>query len=127
SYRDANAASQQAGRTVARGGWWLPQAMRIRPDALIQALLQRTRRQYAEAWRVSSVDGGWRVLDVDGRTLAEAPVLVLATAWATPALLARSGLDASLAAPQFLNSRPVGGQVSLFPTTPDLDVPCIVA
>src|SRR5690606_18860398 len=70
---------------------------------------------------------GWRVEGAQGQTLAAAPTLVLANGWDSVALLARSGLTADLDAPQFLNSKPVAGQITMFATDAQWDVRCIVA
>src|SRR5690606_4545526 len=126
-YLDAEAAGRQAGVKLARSAWWLPQAMRIQPDAMIRALVEGARVRQAAAWCIQRDGDGWRVENAQGQTLAAGPTLVLANGWDSVALLARSGLAADLAAPQFLNSKQVAGQINLFATDARLDVRCIVA
>ncbi len=61
-------------------------------------------------------DGGWRVLDPQGREIDRAPVLVLAAAGALPALLGASLGEAAAAAPGPLGR--VRGQLSAWPLPP---------
>ncbi|MBI5331765.1 MAG: bifunctional tRNA (5-methylaminomethyl-2-thiouridine)(34)-methyltransferase MnmD/FAD-dependent 5-carboxymethylaminomethyl-2-thiouridine(34) oxidoreductase MnmC [Betaproteobacteria bacterium] len=101
-------ASRLLGWPAALGGWWFPgggwcnppgacrawlaaggDAVRFRPDTAIAALERR--------------DGRWHALDAAGRSVAAAPVLILATGAAT-----------RLLAPD-LPANPVRGQVSHVP------------
>lgn len=126
-YLNAEAASQQAGVRVARSAWWLPQAMRIQPGVMIPALLEGVECRQATVSRLHPTQDGWRVDDVHGQCLAEAPVVVLANGGEALQLLTRTGLSAGLDAPQFLSSKQVAGQINVFPTEQSIDVQCVVA
>lgn len=99
-------------------GRW-PAAL-VRPAALVQAWLheaqQRTglrtqwRASVARLQRTNSPTPHWQALDDTGRLLAQAPVVVVASAWGSLALLRASFNELSDTA---LPLRPVKGQMSL--------------
>lgn len=88
---------------------WHTQAAWVRPARLVAAQLQHPLIQWCPAQPVATccrqADGNWAVLDAAGQVLAQAPVLVLAAAWATRAWL--QGLCACT-----LPLNPLRGQVS---------------
>ena len=115
---------------------WHGRAAWIRPVALIQALLRHPHIHWQGQTRVASlqrVDGQWNLRDSDGKLLAQAPLVVVAAAYASSALLAplcdvplqalrglasvghyRSGQTADAALLPF----PVNGDGSLVPWVP---------
>lgn len=100
-------------------GRW-PAAL-VRPSALVEAWLDECRRLSAltTRWR-SPVDRLvnrstpdqplWQALDAEGQVLAEAPVVVIAAAFGSHALLTQENGPMS---PEALPLRPVKGQMSL--------------
>ncbi len=112
---EASEASEIAGLTLSRGGLYFPTAARIRPERLIDALLGAPgiERLGAQVERVERVNGLWRVLDARGEVCAEAPQLILASAFETQSILIRSELlepSSRLAAMHAL-----GGEITLLP------------
>jgi len=108
-------ASDIAGLPLTRGGLYFPSAARIRPELLIGALLQTPGIECVDAQvdRVKRVNGQWQVLDVLGEARAQAPQVILASAFGTQALLQKSALlnqDARIAAMHQL-----GGEITLLP------------
>ncbi|MBL8387055.1 MAG: FAD-dependent oxidoreductase [Hydrogenophaga sp.] len=99
----------------APGRW--PAAL-VRPAALVEAWLDQTRglqalesRWNAEVAALVRRDGQWQALDVHGEVLAQAPVVVVAAAFGSLAILeGQHGLDASA-----LPIRPVQGQLTMAP------------
>lgn len=101
-------------------GRW-PAAM-VRPAAVVRAWLDeaqasgRLQTRWGCAVRrlraAGHADPGWQALDEEGQVLAEAPTVLLASAWGSAALLAAT--DAGLAG-EALPLRPVKGQMSLGP------------
>jgi tRNA 5-methylaminomethyl-2-thiouridine biosynthesis bifunctional protein len=93
---------------AARGGLWFPQAGWVEPRSLVAALLARfpmEKRFGVEVARLDFSNGFWKALDHGGKTLAEAPVAILANA-----------ADALRLAPQpAVRMRRVRGQLSLVP------------
>jgi tRNA 5-methylaminomethyl-2-thiouridine biosynthesis bifunctional protein len=95
-------------------GRW-PAAL-VRPAALVTAWLAEAGPQLATHWQIKvdrlerSIPGMWRATDLQGNTLAEAPVAVVTTAFGSHALLSQS--SALMDAAQ-LPLRPVKGQLSL--------------
>ena len=100
---------------------WHQHAGWVQPAALVQAQLKhpgivwRGGQSVARLRRSGSGAAGpsWALLDAQGRTLAEAPVVVLATAFGTRALLEQlHGTQPSLPVPPY---NPLRGQVSWGP------------
>jgi tRNA 5-methylaminomethyl-2-thiouridine biosynthesis bifunctional protein len=85
---DRDEAAQLAGWPVAIGGWWFAGAGWINPPSLCAANLSGIDVHYGKnVERIGrSADGLWRLLDADGETIAEAPVVVLANGIDTPRL-----------------------------------------
>jgi tRNA 5-methylaminomethyl-2-thiouridine biosynthesis bifunctional protein len=97
---DAARASELAGLSLARGGLYFPTARRVQPQALLAKLAQTEgitclSAQVARVERVERGLGGWRLLDLTGRVLLEAPQVVLAAGLETQQLLEASGLLAT--------------------------------
>jgi tRNA 5-methylaminomethyl-2-thiouridine biosynthesis bifunctional protein len=100
------AAAGRLGIVPARGGLWWPVGLMVSPPRWVQALLHApgiTRRQ-ASVGGIEAAGEGWRVVGVDGTTLACAAVVIVAAANDAPRLLGASMLPV-LAVP---------GQVTLF-------------
>jgi tRNA 5-methylaminomethyl-2-thiouridine biosynthesis bifunctional protein len=81
---DAAAASALLDWPVDGGGWWFPHAGWVQPPALCRAALaafpERIATRYAVAVdRLERAKSGWQALAADGRVLAEAPVVVMAS------------------------------------------------
>lgn len=108
AYLDREAAARAAGAAVAAGGLWFPQGGWIRPASLANALLAKagvSKHFGVEVEKLQPKAGGWAAIASDGRTLATAPVVVLANA-----------SDAIRLAPiAHLSLRSVRGQVSHLP------------
>ncbi|MDR2188414.1 MAG: bifunctional tRNA (5-methylaminomethyl-2-thiouridine)(34)-methyltransferase MnmD/FAD-dependent 5-carboxymethylaminomethyl-2-thiouridine(34) oxidoreductase MnmC [Azonexus sp.] len=118
-FLDRQAASERLKQPLRHGGWWFPTAGWVQPPSLCRAALaafpERIDCHLATAVAAISRDEqGWRALAADGRCLAAAPVLLMASGVAAPAF----GQFAHL--PQ----RAARGQVSHLPAsaTPALDV-----
>jgi tRNA 5-methylaminomethyl-2-thiouridine biosynthesis bifunctional protein len=108
-------ASDIAGLSLTRGGLYFPSAARIRPERLIETLLQTPGIECMDAQvdQVKRVNGQWHVLDVSGEVRAQAPQVILASAFGTQALLHKSELlnhHARIAAMHQL-----GGEITLMP------------
>ncbi len=101
-------AARVAGTEVAEGGVWFEQGGWLRPPSLVDALLAKAKVSMHFGVEVASVarsGSGWAARDSTGRTIAEAPVMVLANAH-----------DAMhLAPPAHVSLRKVRGQVSYLP------------
>lgn len=111
----ASEASDIAGVPLSRGGLYFPTAARIRPERLIDALLETTgiERLAVQVERVERVNGAWYVRDTKGEVCAVAPHLVLANALGAQDVLVRSALldgTSRLAAMHAL-----GGEITLVP------------
>lgn len=76
----AGEASDLAGLSLPRGGLWLPLCSAAPIAARPQAAADAIARRPGLADRVVRVDDGWRVLDGDGRCLADGAVVVFANA-----------------------------------------------
>ncbi len=105
---DADVAARCAGMAVHRGGLWFGGGGVVSAHRWCRAMLDAhtdrvTLTAGAPAARIAHEDEGWHVRDASGRTLASAPVLVVAAALGTPGLL---GL-------RFAPVRPVRGRLSL--------------
>ena len=82
---DQDEASALAGATTAGGGWWFGGGAWWNPPALCRAALARAGQRLTthfstEIDAIRQTTTGWCVLDAGGRTLAEAPQLILANA-----------------------------------------------
>jgi tRNA 5-methylaminomethyl-2-thiouridine biosynthesis bifunctional protein len=109
-YVDAARASALARRPVARGGWWFPMGAVVSPPSLAVASQARAgaRLRRIAARRVERLarEGAqWRALDADARVIAEAPVLIVASAADAARLLPEARLKLSA----------VRGQVTYLP------------
>jgi tRNA 5-methylaminomethyl-2-thiouridine biosynthesis bifunctional protein len=101
------AAAGRLGIAPARGGLWWPAGLMVSPKRWVQALLHTqgiARRQASVGGIEAAGDEGWRVVGVDGSTLACAPVVIVAAANDAPRLLGASMLPVQA----------VPGQVTLF-------------
>ncbi len=81
---DAGEASDRVGQPMPRGGVFYPTAGCIRPSEWCRDILQRhaaalTFIGSVEARRLDRVNGGWLLSDAKGRSIAVAPVVVIAT------------------------------------------------
>lgn len=81
---DAAAASELLGNPALHGGWHFPLGGWATPSSLCEAMLtacgERLQRCFAhEVTALERFDQGWRVRDGSGNTLAEAPVVIVAT------------------------------------------------
>jgi tRNA 5-methylaminomethyl-2-thiouridine biosynthesis bifunctional protein len=88
-FLDAAAASALLDWPVDGGGWWFPLAGWVQPPALCRAALaafpERITARYAVAVdRLLRAKTNWQALAADGRVLAEAPVVVMASGVAAP-------------------------------------------
>lgn len=95
-------------------GWQVDSAV-LANQALCAAWLDSPRitlRCNTQAARLQRDGSTWRVLDAAGQALAHAPLVVLASALQTPALLAASGLIPS---PDWLPLHPLRGQAQALP------------
>jgi len=76
-------ASLAAGAGVTEGGLWFEQGGWVQPASLAAALLAKAKVSMHFECEVSALErssAGWAALDATGRTIAEAPVVVLANA-----------------------------------------------
>lgn len=107
---DRAEASRVAGTTVAKGGVWFEQGGWLRPPSLVEALLAKAKVSMHFGTEVASIvrsGPDWAALDPQGRTIAQAPVVVLANAH-----------DATRLAPlAHASLRKVRGQVSYLPAS----------
>lgn len=114
-YVSREQASEIAGLPLSRGGLYFSTAARIRPERLIKALLQTPGIECVDAkvGRVERVNGQWHVLDVQGELRAQAPQVILASAFGTQALLQQSGqLDQG---GRIAAMHQLGGEITLLP------------
>lgn len=91
---DEREASDHAGMRVGADGWWIPAGGWVQPQALCGALLDRCgsalRVQYGtHARRLDRTPTDWQVIDEAGHCVAEAPVVVIATAHEASMLVPR--------------------------------------
>ena len=85
SHVDAATASALADAKVAQGAWYYPGSGWVSPPTLCRALLGRHREQVQLRTGITVTalrrrDDQWQVLADDGQVLAEAPIIVVATA-----------------------------------------------
>lgn len=78
-------ASSKAGVDVARGGWFFPLGGAIAPASICAAQLadaseRVTARMSTEVARIAHDGHVWRAFDIDGKEIANAPVMLLANA-----------------------------------------------
>jgi tRNA 5-methylaminomethyl-2-thiouridine biosynthesis bifunctional protein len=108
-------ASEIAGLPLTRGGLYFPSAARIRPERLIEALLQTLGIECVDAQvdRVMRVNGQWQVLDALGEVRAQAPQVILASAFGTNALLQKSASLNQYA--RIAAMHQLGGEITLLP------------
>lgn len=98
---------------AAKGGIWFAEAGWVRPRTLVEGLLSRfqVERHFNREVGALAFDGTWHANDRAGRTIASAPVVVLANA-----------SDALRLAPQpAVRLRRVRGQLTLVPAIAGLD------
>jgi len=96
-----------------RGGIWFPEGGWVRPRTLVECLLSRypIEKQFNREVSALAFDGEWHANDSNGRTLASAPVVILANA-----------AEALRLSPQpELRARKVRGQLSLVPAIGGLE------
>jgi tRNA 5-methylaminomethyl-2-thiouridine biosynthesis bifunctional protein len=115
---DAAAASQRLGLPVKTGGWWFPGGGWVQPPSVCRAALaafpDRINCRFSSTVdRLEQHADGWRALAADGRLLAEAPVLIMASGAAATRFKQFA----------WLPQRSARGQVSHLPATatPALD------
>ncbi|MFJ1302641.1 FAD-dependent 5-carboxymethylaminomethyl-2-thiouridine(34) oxidoreductase MnmC [Pseudomonadota bacterium AL_CKDN230030165-1A_HGKHYDSX7] len=108
-------ASALAGMALARGGVFLADGMLVRPQPLIDALLDHPliTREPGQVHRLIAADGGWIAEDHLGTALARAGTVVLANAVGARAVLARSGLIEAL--PRVAQMHALAGEVTQIP------------
>jgi len=115
---DAAGASQRLGLPVKTGGWWFPGGGWVQPPSVCRAALAAFPgridcRFSTTVDRLEQHADGWRALAADGRLLAEAPVLIMASGAAATRFKQFA----------WLPQRSARGQVSHLPATatPALD------
>ncbi len=87
---DREAASARLGWPVETGGWWFPGGGWVQPRSLCRAALAAFPERVAVTYGAAVAQirrndsGSWLALAADGRVLAEAPVLVMASGHAAP-------------------------------------------
>lgn len=103
--REALATEKEgAGLAATQPAWWHALAAWVRPAALVQAWLRQPGvvfRGGCAVARIAREDGQWQLSDAGGRALARAPLVVVAAAGGSAALLAGC-----------IATHPVRGQVS---------------
>ena len=107
------AACAMTGIALASGGWWFPGGGWLAPRDYANALLADSDARWLGSVRVARLQhasGRWHALDAQGRTLASAPVVVLANALDACRLAGDGQLDALGA---------VRGQISSLASRPD--------
>jgi tRNA 5-methylaminomethyl-2-thiouridine biosynthesis bifunctional protein len=82
-------ASRHLGQPVSIGGWWFPGGGWVQPPSVCRAALAAfpdkiTVRFNATVNRIIRPKTEWQALDADGKVLAEAPVLIMASGAAAP-------------------------------------------
>lgn len=118
---DRDDASRRLGWPVDTGGWWFPNGGWVRPSSLCQAALAAFPEHIAVRYdsavdRLNRTPDGWQALAADGKVLAEAPVLIMASGHAAP----------RFAQFAWLPQRAARGQVSHLPASATPDLPHVV-
>lgn len=121
AWLDRDTARNRCGTALPSGGWWYPEGGWLAPGDVARAWLAASRARLVTQAAVASVerrDGLWHAIDARGRSIASAPVLVLANA-----------LDAQrLAGPALGSMSAVRGQLSAWPMHAGLPAPlCAVS
>jgi tRNA 5-methylaminomethyl-2-thiouridine biosynthesis bifunctional protein len=111
----AQQASARCGWPLPHPAWWYPGGGWVQPGGLARSFFERagamcTLRTGTQIDALEPVNGGWRLLDAKGSTLAEAPHVVLANAGDALRLL-RPFMPASQ--PDAWPMRAVRGQISI--------------
>ncbi|HLU00783.1 MAG TPA: tRNA (5-methylaminomethyl-2-thiouridine)(34)-methyltransferase MnmD [Burkholderiaceae bacterium] len=111
---DAASTKQRCGLSLPAGGVWMEHGHLVRVPQLLEALFahERVSMRAAKVARLERTGSGWRAVAEDGRHLAEAELVVLAGAAATPGLLART--LPQLRCPKLAQLQRMGGQVAYF-------------
>ena len=86
---DHQVASGKLKWPVEHGGWWFPEAGWVQPASFCRSLLESfpehiTVRCNVAVDRLEHSENSWQALGADGQTLAEAPVLIMASGVAAP-------------------------------------------
>jgi tRNA 5-methylaminomethyl-2-thiouridine biosynthesis bifunctional protein len=85
---DQAMAAQRVGMAPGRGGLWWPQGALVSPARWCGALLaDGTKMLRGDVDRLGMGRAGWTALDAEGHVLAAAPMVIVAAALASPALL----------------------------------------
>ena len=113
----AQEASARCGWPLPHPAWWYPGGGWVQPGGLARSFFERagamcTLRTSTQIDALEPVNGGWRLLDAKGSTLAEAPHVVLANAGDALRLL-RPFMPTSQ--PDAWPMRAVRGQISIAP------------
>jgi len=120
-------ACSMAGVSVAAGGVFFADGQLVRPEPLIEALLDDERITCA-ARRVDRIErddcGAWRAMDRMGMEIGRAPVMVLANASQARKLLASTPyLDGAM---RVASMEDIAGQVSYFDAGENLDARVVI-
>ncbi|MDE2453200.1 MAG: FAD-dependent 5-carboxymethylaminomethyl-2-thiouridine(34) oxidoreductase MnmC, partial [Burkholderiales bacterium] len=94
---DADAASALAGVTLAQAAWFFPQGGWVSPAGFVQERLDHAGVAFCGETEVQALERGthgWRLLDRNGRCLAETAVVILANAAEALRLAASQGYTA---------------------------------
>jgi tRNA 5-methylaminomethyl-2-thiouridine biosynthesis bifunctional protein len=112
---EAKEASAIAGLTLQRGGIHFPMAARVQPEAFINQLLSGVEisRRAVRVDRLLRRGNVWHVLDAAGQVLEEAPIVIVAAAYATQDILGASGLLAADARLRTMHQ--LGGEITYLP------------
>ncbi len=97
----------------AKHGIWFPEGGWVRPRTLVEGLLSRfhVEKHFNKEVGALTFDGAWNAMDMNGKSIASAPVVILANA-----------SDALRLAPQAaVKLRRVRGQLTLVPAIAGLD------
>ncbi len=127
-YVEPAEASEIAGISLNRGGLYFPTAARIRPETLIDVLLEtpNIERLDVHVERFTRRNGQWEVMDANGEVVAAAPQLILACAMGAQGLLRRSQLLES--GERLAGMHALGGEITLLPQEALVGGPrCIVS
>ncbi len=112
-------AAQLSQCSPARDGWWHAKAGWIKPASLVRGFLSTPGITWQGNRAVTSVkklDGSWALLDITGAVLAQAQLVVLATAFDTAAL-------AATASANILHLQPIRGQVTMGSVPEPINLP----